>query len=354
MAILGRGVIGAPLSEGALFVGNNLDQAVEVPIGTAGNVLTSDGTNISWQPPSGGGISGIDIEFDGAFAANADTINFLNPAGSTSITSATSVDIDLQSGAPLYEGYILFDSFGTLPNARQLAGTDGMIVLNDQGSGGELEISIAPNPVIPGVAAMTVPIGETSDRPAPSTGLLRFNATTGELEFSDGAGWFDASAANLTDGSGTTVNGSAIDLGGQLNQNAIINTSFHDFIVEGAVFQGYPTIRFTSEDSDGGSFSKNEILLGAVGIIVETNGSGIQYAVDYSIGYSDRSLTDKAYVDGPSTFVSVSTDPSDPAQGESVMWMSDGTGTGDAGDILMKINVGGTVKTTTMVDYSAV
>jgi hypothetical protein len=36
-----------------------------------------------------------------------------------------------------------------------------------------------------------------------------------------------------------------------------------------------------------------------------------------------------------------------------VQWVSDGTGSGDAGDVMMKINVAGTVKTVTIVDYSA-
>ena len=35
------------------------------------------------------------------------------------------------------------------------------------------------------------------------------------------------------------------------------------------------------------------------------------------------------------------------------MWMSDGTDTGDDGDILIKIQAGGVVKTFTVVDYSA-
>lgn len=47
-----------------------------------------------------------------------------------------------------------------------------------------------------------------------------------------------------------------------------------------------------------------------------------------------------------------SSDPTDPDEGRWVMWMSDGTGSGDAGDIMISINSGGTVKTGTVVDYS--
>jgi len=49
------------------------------------------------------------------------------------------------------------------------------------------------------------------------------------------------------------------------------------------------------------------------------------------------------------TFTNQSVTPSDPASGKSVMWV-DFT----SGDLKIKINVGGTVKTATIVDYSAV
>ncbi len=49
----------------------------------------------------------------------------------------------------------------------------------------------------------------------------------------------------------------------------------------------------------------------------------------------------------------LSSDPADPPVGYSVQWVLDGTGSGDAGDVMMKINVGGTVKIITLVDFSA-
>lgn len=49
----------------------------------------------------------------------------------------------------------------------------------------------------------------------------------------------------------------------------------------------------------------------------------------------------------------LSADPPDPDPGRAVEWLSDGTQSGDAGDKMMKINVGGTVKTITVIDYSA-
>ena len=52
--------------------------------------------------------------------------------------------------------------------------------------------------------------------------------------------------------------------------------------------------------------------------------------------------------------VEKSADPSDPAEGQWVMWMSDGTGSGGDGDILMKVTAAGVTKFITLLDFSAV
>lgn len=49
-----------------------------------------------------------------------------------------------------------------------------------------------------------------------------------------------------------------------------------------------------------------------------------------------------------------SSDPANPTEGSFIIWMSDGTGAGDDGDILVKVTAGGVTKTTTLVDFSAV
>jgi hypothetical protein len=48
-----------------------------------------------------------------------------------------------------------------------------------------------------------------------------------------------------------------------------------------------------------------------------------------------------------------SSDPDAPAEGEAVIWMSDGTGKGDDGDILVASNAGGVTNWTTLFDHSA-
>lgn len=50
--------------------------------------------------------------------------------------------------------------------------------------------------------------------------------------------------------------------------------------------------------------------------------------------------------------LSEAAEPADPASGKAVIWFSNGTGYGDAGDLVCKINVAATVKSYTISDYS--
>ena len=59
-------------------------------------------------------------------------------------------------------------------------------------------------------------------------------------------------------------------------------------------------------------------------------------------------------LEGPLTLQELSADPDDPDEGHTVIWMSDGTGSGDDGDIMVKITAGGTTKTYTVVDFSSI
>jgi hypothetical protein len=52
-------------------------------------------------------------------------------------------------------------------------------------------------------------------------------------------------------------------------------------------------------------------------------------------------------------FQEQSADPDDPPDGMTVVWMSDGTGAGDDGDIMAKVTAGGSTGTATVIDKSA-
>jgi len=102
------------------------------------------------------------------------------------------------------------------------------------------------------------------------------------------------------------------------------------------------------------------------GYLILQGGSGSGVAFNYNAGTEGARLNGdgtfgigtstpntRLDVDGAITVRELSEDPSDPDDGSCVMWMSDGTGTGDAGDILAKITVGTTTETATLVDFSS-
>jgi len=72
-----------------------------------------------------------------------------------------------------------------------------------------------------------------------------------------------------------------------------------------------------------------------------------------NVGIGTTAPATKLEVKGAITQSELSADPTDPAEGKSVKWQSDGTGSGDDGDIMMKITAGGVTKIVTLVDFSS-
>lgn len=91
------------------------------------------------------------------------------------------------------------------------------------------------------------------------------------------------------------------------------------------------------------------------GAVMIANGNG-EIAQDYpaaSWDHDKKELSvDNHRVRGEYSQAFLSADPADPEPDNAVEWFSDGTESGDAGDKMQKINVGGVVKIITLVDYS--
>lgn len=87
--------------------------------------------------------------------------------------------------------------------------------------------------------------------------------------------------------------------------------------------------------------------------IGDDSGNGIFVEDGGFVGIGETDPDTALDVSGAITSRCLSSDPPDPDTGACTRWCSDGTGTGDAGDYLIKCNVGGTTKTATLFDYSA-
>lgn len=85
---------------------------------------------------------------------------------------------------------------------------------------------------------------------------------------------------------------------------------------------------------------------------LHTNTSG-----SLSVGFRNPAETLHIYgntkLEGPLILKERTYDPDNPEDGSSVLWMSNGHGSGDDGDIMIKITSGGVTKTVTLVDFSA-
>jgi len=143
-----------------------------------GRTITGSGTGVAVT--NGDGVSGNPVV---ALDGPVSTINGLAGNGILALTASTSV------------------------GAIEIVGTGNQITVANGTGQGNPTISIANNPVIPGVAGMTVPIGATGDRSGGAVnGTMRYNSTNSRFE-----GYQNNSWANFGSGDGSVT---SIDVSG--------------------------------------------------------------------------------------------------------------------------------------------
>lgn len=105
---------------------------------------------------------------------------------------------------------------GTTVGGVQILGTANQIAVANGNGTGNPTISIVDNAVLPGVEAVVLPSGNTSERAAsPSNGMLRYNTQTGTFE-----GYANNTWGSITTGSGVT----SIETGNGLQGGPITST----------------------------------------------------------------------------------------------------------------------------------
>lgn len=121
------------------------------------------------------------------------------------------------------------------------------------------------------------------------------------------------------------------------------NNAASDVVVDGVMLKSEATnVSFGNWETD---------------FIIDNRVAGSNQTVMRFVGgncaVGDQTPDSRLDVKGGLTLRELSSDPGSPDEGASVLWMSDGTGTGDDGDIMVKITAGGITKTGTLVDFSS-
>lgn len=85
--------------------------------------------------------------------------------------------------APINSAYVTIGNDATLTSERALTGTANQISITDNGTNNTVVLSIATNPILPGTASVTIPLGTTAQRPgSPFDGMLRYNTDNDVVE----------------------------------------------------------------------------------------------------------------------------------------------------------------------------
>jgi len=124
------------------------------------------------------------------------------------------------------DGILINDTNTNTLLTRTFTGTANQIdATNGTGVGGNINVAIATNPIIPGTAGMGIPQGNTAQRVVPVSGInLRYNTDAGNIEFWDGVTWTQLQDAtdfsSLPTGFMTVTTGS-----GALNSRLFVPTA---------------------------------------------------------------------------------------------------------------------------------
>lgn len=97
---------------------------------------------------------------------------------------------------------------GTTVGGVQILGTANQIAVANGNGNGNPTLSIVDNAVLPGVGAITLPLGSDAERPSGSYGQIRYNTDLGQFEGYNSSGWSPFSTA----GGVTTFSGGSTGL----------------------------------------------------------------------------------------------------------------------------------------------
>jgi hypothetical protein len=181
----------------------------------------------------GGALSALTVGMNGAAASlNAAGNGFPVKTGLGTVTprniavSGSGIAIsngDGQSGNPTVSltglplalanasgaGIVALSGSGTLSPRIITGTTDQIAVANGDGASADPVVSLASNPIVPGNASLTVPVGTTAERPVGQDGMIRYNTDTSTYETYSGGSWNAVATGGISSVSVATANGLA-------------------------------------------------------------------------------------------------------------------------------------------------
>lgn len=193
----------------------------------SGVTLTDGGAQAALQIGLDGAAASLNSAGTGIMAKTAtDTVTARSIASGT--TGLSVANGDGVSGNPTISltgqvlslanasgaGLVALPNNGTVTPVEIVGTTSEIVVANGTGAAGNPTIGLADDAVLPGTHSVTIPAGDTSNRPvSPTNGMLRYNTDSNRFEaYADGS-WTDVGTG---DGTVSSVSGTA-------NQIAVAN-----------------------------------------------------------------------------------------------------------------------------------
>ena len=177
--------------------------------------------------------------------------------------------------------------------ATSITGTANQVaVTNGDGVSGAPTVGLASNPVLPGVASATLPIGGTGDRPgSPVNGMVRYNTSTVGFEGYSAGAWGPIGGGGTVSSitAGTGLSGGTITTSGTIAINATGVT---------AGTYTYPTLSINAQGqvtSAANGTAPITSITGTAGAITATGSPAVTLNLAAALDFSGKTISAGAF-----------------------------------------------------------